>query len=239
MVDHKSIVILNSGQILRIKRLKNAGSGINLVVLGNGPSLKDVDTKALKKLPNVKLCTINVPDDRCWPTSYWAFFDRFQYLRHKDLYHEFKGTIFNSAIIKESQENSIKFQNMTGIGFSRDSSRGIYTGMSSVYAVLQIAFYMQFDKIFVLGCDMNPNVDSKHTHFYGTNPDVSVKERLQRFEQETNWYERMAKMLSLEERKRITFCSKGVNPWPFVNKFNNVEPTKTVSFIKQETKNAR
>lgn len=228
---------LTPDQVQTIRNLRGTGLGKYLVILGNGPSLSDIDTTKLKNVESLYLCTINVPDERCWPTNYWAFYDRTQYHRHKERYHSYTGTLFNSTGIKESNQHSIKFRNISGIGFSQDPSKGIYIGMSSVYATLQIATYMTFNKIFVVGCDMNPNVDVGRTHFYGVNPDVVPQERRNRFEKEANWYNHMAENVDASIRNKIVFCSKGLNTWPFMNSFHSVTPSETVDFITKEVSN--
>lgn len=223
----------------RVKQLQGIAQGQYLVILGNGPSLANIDTHILSQYPTVRLCTINVPDERCWPTPYWAFYDRSQYHRHKELYKTFQGTIFNSTGIKEPNHNSIKFKHIPGLGYSRDITRGVYVGMSSVFATLQIAMYMMFNRIYVIGCDMNEDVDSTQTHFYGVNPDVNPDERKKRFKKEANWYDRMTEMLTPEEKAKIVFCTKGVNKWPFMDHFQTVTPLEATNFIIQDTGNAR
>lgn len=228
---------LTPEQIHVIKKLKGTGIGKYFAILGNGPSLADIDTAKLKNIESLYLCTVNVPDDRCWPTQYWSFYDRTQYHRHKEIYKTYSGILLNSTAIKEPAVNSIKFRNIPGIGFSNDPSKGIYIGMSSVYATLQIAAYIGFNRIYVLGCDMNNTVDVGRTHFYGVNPDVNPNERKKRFEKEANWYNHMAEYLEPSIKNKIVFCSKGINPWPFVNSFNSVTPSETVDFITKEIQN--
>jgi len=226
---------LTVDQIEKVKALKGSAQGRYLVILGNGPSLEQVDTNRLAQYDNIKLCTINVPDKRCWPTPYWAFYDRSQYHRHKELYKGFAGTVFNSTGIKEGNVGSIKFKHNPGLGWSRDISRGVYVGMSSVYATLQIAVYMQFNRIYVVGCDMSESMDLGKTHFYGINPDVKPEERKKRFVKEANWYDRMTEVLKEDEKQKIVFCSKGVNKWPFMSHFTTVRPDQATQFIIQDT----
>lgn len=230
---------LTHDQVTKIKKLKDVGQGQYLVILGNGPSLNMVDTNIFKQYSTtIKLCTINVPDRRCWPTQYWAFYDRSQYNRHKDEYRNYSGIAFNSTGIKEQNVNSIKFKHIPGLGYSKDISSGIYVGMSSVFATIQIAMYMNFNRIYIIGCDMDDNVDSGMTHFYGINPDVNPDERKKRFKKEANWYNKMIEILSEEEKKKIVFCSKGINKWPFTSHFTNISPDKATKFIIEDTNNA-
>jgi len=230
---------LTPDQVEKVKSLRGTAQGQYLVILGNGPSLREVDTHILAQYATIRLCTINMPDQRCWPTPYWAFYDRSQFHRHKELYHTFTGTIFNSTGIKEPNPNSIKFKHIPGLGYSRDITRGVYVGMSSVFATLQIAMFMGFSKIYVVGCDMSESVDPGQTHFYGVNPDVLPEERVKRFKKEANWYDRMVEALSPEEKQKIVFCSKGVNKWPFTSHFTTMRPDEAVEYIIKDSGNAR
>lgn len=229
---------LTTDQVNRIKKIQGSGRGKYFIIMGNGPSLSQIDTQALSEHKSLQLCTINVPDYRCWPTPYWAFYDLSQYNRHKELFKIFQGTIFNSTGIKEPHANNIKFRNISGLGYSKDASKGIYVGMSSVFATIQIAMYMGFERIYITGCDMNASVNQTQTHFYGVNPDVPTSERMKRFQKEANWYDKMADILSSSERDRIVFCSKGVNKWPFVNKFDQIEPGAATEYIIRNSNNA-
>jgi hypothetical protein len=154
---------------------------------------------------------------------------------HRDLYNSYSGTIFNSTTIKGESDHAIKFKHLPGVGYSRDVSTGVYIGMSSVYATIQIAMYMGYDNIFVAGCDMSEEVDMNQTHFYGVNRHVKPETRIKRFQKEANWYDRMAETLSAEERSRITFCSKGINKWRFMEAFNSVEPHLAEELINAST----
>jgi DNA-directed RNA polymerase subunit F len=69
-------------------------------------------------------------------------------------------------------------------------------------------------------------VDGK-LHYYGVNPDVSATERKRRFAAEATFYDEAANILTEEERKRFTFCSR-YNPWEFVNKFNQIDHAAAV-----------
>jgi hypothetical protein len=222
---------LDSSQKRLIRSIQNSAVGRSILILGNGPSLNQIDTAKCSEIPNLDICTINVPDKRCWPTKYWAFYDISQYNMHRELYNEFSGTIFNSTTIRGDNQRAIKFKHIQGVGYSRNAVDGIYVGMSSVYATIQISMYMRFDHIYVAGCDMSQSVDKNNTHFYGVNPRVKPVTRIERFKKEANWYNHMSSVLNEDERGRITFCSKGINPWGFINSFNSIEPQNTLNLL--------
>src|SRR5271166_950346 len=68
----------------KVLALRGVGRGKVLVILGNGPSLTEVDTTQLNGLSRVHTLSVNHPDLRVWPTTYWAFCDMSQYNRHQE-----------------------------------------------------------------------------------------------------------------------------------------------------------
>lgn len=217
--------------VARIKRLKDSGRGRILVIVGNGPSISEIELGRIKDVDRIDIMSINMPDERVWPTKFWTFFDRSQLRRHKDLWDSYSGILFNSTAIKEQKEHSMQFKNLSGVGFSRDVSKGVYIGRSSVYASMQIALWMNYDHIYILGVDMNPNGMNGKLHFYGVNPDVEPNARAKRFEREAKSYEHAASKLSAIERSKFTFCSKDINPWSFINQFNSVNHLDAIDTI--------
>ena len=126
------------------------------------------------------------------------------------------------------------FKNIGGKGFSRDASKGIYIGRSSVYAAMQIAMWMEYDKVYIFGCDMNPDGLNGKLHFYGDNPDVEPSIRKNRFKDEAAHYNHAAAMLSPEERSRFVFCTD-YNPWDFVKEFEQMSHKDAVTYIIEQT----
>lgn len=207
--------------VLRIKQLRNYGVGKLLVIIGNGPSINEIKLEDLVGNPRIHTLSINKPDPRIWPTTHWAFFDQSQLRRHEDLWNSYAGFVFNSTGIKKQKNTSVQFKNLGGRGFSRDLNKGLHIGRSSVFAAMQIGFWLNYDHIYVLGCDMNPDGKNGKLHFYGVNPDVNPDIRKERFQKEAEFYDYAADVLDDGERQKFTFCSSD-NPWGFVNKFNRL-----------------
>lgn len=214
----------------KIKAIKNTGIGKILVIIGNGPSILEAELNRLKNQPNIHTLSINRPDERIWPTTYWSFFDNSQIRRHENIWSNYDGTIFNSTAIKKQKSKSMAFKNIGGKGFSRDASKGINIGRSSVYASMQIALWMNYDKIFIFGCDMNPDGLNGKLHFYGTNPDVDPNIRKSRFKDEAEHYMHAASLLTNEEKQRFIFCTE-YNPWDFIKEFRQISHKEAVNNI--------
>jgi hypothetical protein len=196
------------------------GKGKILIIVANGPSHKEVDTTRLAVHPKIDVMSINKPDDRIWPTTYWTFSDKTQYMRHEELWKQYRGPIFNTPSVGVYKDNCIKITNLVGKGFSGSLTAGLYLGRSTTYAGMQIALWMGYDHVYILGCDMAA-VGGK-LYPWGTNPDVDDKLRASRFAGEASFYEWAGEHLAQDTRSRYTFCTL-YNPWPFVDRFNRLD----------------
>jgi hypothetical protein len=162
---------------------------------------------------------INKPLKSVWPPKFWAFCDHSQYLRNKDIFHSYNGIIINSNGIKARKSNQIIVKAKHSTGVTKNIHEGYVIGRSSVHANIQVALWMNYEKIFIFGVDMC-SVNGK-LHHYGINPDVDQDKRKKKFEVEANYYNIMAQSLPEKTRKKIYFCSS-YNNWPFVHKFNKL-----------------
>ena len=220
----------------KARKLKNSGRGKILVIIGNGPTINEVDLGLLKNKPGLEILTVNYPDSRIWPTDYWAFFDHSQAQRHAALWDDYNGVIFNSASIQKRKAGTIQFRNIGAKKFSKDLADGICIGRSSVFASMQIALWMDFDRVYIFGVDMNPAADLGKLHFYGTNPDVLPETRAKRFDKEAEYYMTAWESMNEVERFKFVFCSS-VNPWPFVKLFQNRDHKSVIPEILESSSN--
>jgi hypothetical protein len=212
---------ISKSSAAKINALRWVGQGKILIIVGNGPSISEVSLEQIVGYDKIDIMSINKPDERVWPSDYWAFCDISQYTRHKHLWEDYDGVIINSTAIKHSKPNSLQIKNISGKGFSQDLLNGIYIGRSTVFANMQTALWMDYDYVYIFGCDMNPEGIDGKLHFYGTNPDVDPEVRKRRFEKEAEYYSYAANILSEEDRSKFVFCSS-CNPWPFVEKYNSI-----------------
>lgn len=211
----------------QIKKLKNIGRGRLLIIVGNGPSIVEAPLEKFKNVECIDIMSINKPDSRLWPTRWWLFCDPSQVMRNQDRFSDHSVPIITSTAIKQKRPNQIVVKNRSGKGFSRNIEEGYHIGRSSCYASMQVAFYMNYDKIFMFGVDMNPDGIDGKLHFYGQNPDVQPKSRRERFKFEAESYRWAANNLPLEDRQKFVFCSS-YNPWDFINFFGGKRDHKTV-----------
>lgn len=218
------------GQLDRVRRIMGSGRGKALVIVGNGPSISEAPLELLSGRDRIDLMSINKPDPRLWPTQLWAFCDTSQFRRHQELWKSYNGTIINSTAIFQQRAGTVQVTARNGNGFSRDLTKGFYIGRSTVYANLQTAFWMDYDHVFIFGCDMNPEGLNGQLWFYGVNPDAPLLARKDRFKLEAEHYAFAASELSDQERAKYTFCS-AYNKWPFVDSFNRLDHRVAVNNI--------
>lgn len=214
-----------------IEKLRGVGKGRVLIMVACGPSVLEVDFSPLKGHPLIDFMTINRPEPRLHPTRYWAFCDHSQYTRSKDLFESYTGIVINAWGVRARHPNQVLVRNMQGkYGFSKDLLKGYFIGRSTTYANMQTAHWMDYDKVFIFGCDMCKPPNSDKLHFYGVNQDVDPSIRMKRFEQEAQHYLEGARILSAQEREKFVFCT-AYNPWPFMQHFPKLDHREAVAHI--------
>lgn len=216
-----------------IQELQGIGKGRLLVMVACGPSVsEEVDFSPIIQHPMVDFMNINKPYDPIFPCRWWVFCDQSQYLRNQKTFEQHKGTIINAWSVRARHPQQILIRNKPGRGFSKNLLQGYHIGRSTTYANMQVAYWMNYDKVYIFGCDMDPDAVKKFgkLHHYGTNPDVDPKIRVKRFEQEASHYLNGANHLSPSERQKFVFCS-AYNPWPFMKQFPNLDHREAVEAI--------
>lgn len=215
-----------------ISRLRCVGNNKILVIVACGPSILEVPIDKLVGHDKIDLMCINKPDKRVWPTPYWLFCDQSQYTRNQNLWTDYGGLVINASSVRARHKRQVLIKNMSGKGFSRDMGKGFYIGRSSTYAAMQVALWMNYRKIYIIGVDMCA-VDGK-VHYYGQNPDVPNDHRIQRFDREAESYLYAAtEVLRPEDTTRFTFCSS-YNKYSFTNYFPSLHQKDAVDTILRE-----
>lgn len=213
---------------VKVQKLKDTGKGRILVMVAPGPSILEADLGKLKDHPFIDIMCINKPQTPVWPSKYWAFCDHTQYLRNEDAWQSYEGIILNSPNVTARKANQIVIKTKQGKGFSKDLSTGYYIGRSSTYANMQVAYYMNYDIIYIFGLDMT-EVGGK-LHSYGVNPDVSPENRKARFSAEAEHYLFAGQNLPEEIRMKFIICST-YNPFSFVDYFKRLDQKIAVDLI--------
>ena len=174
---------------VKLKKYKDIHKGKRCFIIGNGPSLQMSDLEILYK--NKEICFgvnrifLGFKDTE-WRPDYYVALD---YLLIDNMQEELKQIYdidkfirFNPHYkVSDMMPNTNEFiaivQEDEQFDFSTDISEGICTGETVVYAAIQIAAYMGFSDIYLLGVDMSMkalglNAQDEGAHFYKS-PDVN------------------------------------------------------------------
>jgi len=220
----------NPGYDRKINDLKDVGRGRILVMVACGPSINEIDIKKFDKVKNLDIMVINKPILEINP-KYWAFCDHSQYHRNKDVWYSYGELTITSNNVRATKPNQVTIHAHQGKGIKRNLTEGYIIGRSSVYANMQTAIWMNYDKVYIFGVDMC-EVDGK-LHHYGVNPDVPEERRKERFQFEASHYDRMVQVLPDEIKEKIFFCSR-YNPYKFVERFNKLDHVLALDIILKE-----
>ncbi len=155
----------------QIEQYKDIHKGESCFIIGHGPSLKASDLDILES-NNVITFSMNLTyklfDKTEWRPDYYVAMDRRTLDRHSYFKWEentkrkcFVADISEKFWRENQSENNIKYHSVRNMNareerFSRDVSRRVYYGTTVTYDCLQIAAYMGFKYIYLLGMDLVP-----------------------------------------------------------------------------------
>lgn len=174
--------------------IKNKYAGWTGIIIGNGPSLNDIPISFLKKYPSFGSNRIYLLDG-FRPTYHVCVnplvIDQFpEIIKGIGLEASFVGAGYDS-------EHITPIKSLPVPHFSRDPRRGFYEGHTVTYVMMQIAYWMGFQTILLVGVDHyfeyegQPNeertaagIDPNHFHpgyfsdgIRWNNPDLEMSER--------------------------------------------------------------
>lgn len=168
---------------LNIEKFKNIHKGKRCFIVATGPSLAVEDLNTLED--NGELCismnTINyIFDKTSWRPDYYITTDRTEMIENRRALQDMDGRpcfiadSFDRFCQEEHEENVYiyhlgKLWRHKGlIPFSTDFSRTVYNTATVTYAAMELAVYLGFDKIYLLGVDATGiNGDNEeYAHFH-------------------------------------------------------------------------
>ncbi len=140
-----------------MEQFKNLHKGKRCFVIGNGSSLNQLDLSLLEKEITLGCNNIHLMKDfkpKYWCISDWWVADKIKADIDKwgseiikfssDRHHNKIMPLFNNCHVIKVLEGS---------GFSDDMAKGFYQGYSVTYFMLQIAYYMGCNPIYLIGID--------------------------------------------------------------------------------------
>lgn len=170
-------------KFLKIRKLKNNYSGERCFIIATGPSLTMEDIELLKDEYTFGMNSIcRIYSQTTWRPTFYGIQDGLVFEKMRDVvFNQDPSTILFLAegLCKniEMQDNYVAFPYDVGYHyinlrkmddyfakFSDDCYDVVYDGYSITYSLIQIAVYLGFKKIYLLGADCSYTVGTKN-HF--------------------------------------------------------------------------
>ena len=187
----------NDSKYLKLKGLKGIKTGNSCVIVGNGPSLKVEDLESISKL-GIDMFGANrlfsVFEQTSWRPTYYCFQDHnvYEQIRRDFETSNIDGIelIFITQFMKSKKKNCCRVpvnfydhwinHNTDKYHFSNNAYEEIADGFSVTIMAIQLAYYMGYSKVYLIGCD---NSYKKQKHFYTENDikvDITATDRISR-----------------------------------------------------------
>ncbi len=146
---------------------RNIHKGKTCVVVGNGPSLKVEDLKELHRLaiPTFGCNRISLIFPQTdWRPTYYFVSDKKLLVDYPDevdgvpVKHRFFPWYFREKVCNGLFYNTLTFDYEHESKFSTDAAKGVYPAGSVTTEMIQFAYYMGFQEIYLIGVDFNYQV---------------------------------------------------------------------------------
>lgn len=166
----------------RLKKLKARYSGERCFIIATGPSLKIEDIQKLKNEYTFSMNSIFLISSKTdWYPTYYGVQDIGLYKSNKEQIDTFcnknkRMQVLISDFVARKSEVSKQYiqfplyfsdhwcvKESKHIGFSEDCYDRVHDGFSITYSLIQLAVYMGFQEIYLLGADCN--YSGSKTHF--------------------------------------------------------------------------
>lgn len=173
----KAQKLISKHEIDHIKKFKNIHDGERCFIVGSGPSLKLEDLEAIKEELSFGVNSdYKIYDRTSWRPKYFVIMDDSAFdifgeeCYTREVYDAFFYSVYHSVDIPNGVRLADNAANHFVIGtiwnklfprifpiakYSNDIADIVYSGKTVVYPVIQIAAYMGFKEIYLLGVDCN------------------------------------------------------------------------------------
>lgn len=170
---------LKDKRFIKIKALRNKYVGERCFIVATGPSLTIADLEAIKGEYSFSMNSIcKLFNQTSWRPTYFGIQDSLVYEKlEQDIQNNVKSPVLVGSNLKKDfkiSEEYIEFPfnhyyheaqkdvNKYFVKFSDDCYEIVYDGYSVTYSLLQIAIYMGFKEIYLLGTDCNYELGKKN-----------------------------------------------------------------------------
>lgn len=166
-------------------KFKDIHKGKRCFIIGNGPSLTYEDLEFLHSRNEICFGTNRIYmafENTAWRPDYYVSIDYTLVQKDYEKIRQLSGTKFIRHFYKtEYNWDKTNTYEFCGLNFepgkpkmSRDIVKGVYSGNTVIYDAIQIALYMGFSEIYMLGVDMTSSKRPEEDgyHFYKS-PDTN------------------------------------------------------------------
>lgn len=172
----------NKIYIERLKKLKDSHKNEKCFIIGNGPSLeiKDLERMQDLKIDNFGMNLIyNIYPMTKWRPTYYViteynlfrtYYKELSLLEHKNMFIKNffclkQNDYFNDALYYTGYARRAYHEEQR---FSEDISKIVYSGYSVMYDAIQLAVYMGYSEIYLIGADFSylGSPEEKGNHVY-------------------------------------------------------------------------
>lgn len=162
----------------RLRELKNKHYGKRCFIIANGPSLTLEDCELLKDEYTFGMnAIVDLFDKTDWRPSYYGVQDKNVYekilLEKSDMQNIFVADYLSNDSryilfpLHFLNHRVTYFTKRYWTKFSDNAYACVYDGYSITYSLIQLAYYMGFRKIYLLGCDCLFGNTIENSHFAG------------------------------------------------------------------------
>ena len=150
----------------RLTHFKNKHQGEDCFIIGSGPSLNSMDLTPLRKYHTFGLNKLYLLFDRVdLNLTYLVAVNKLVIEQSAHNYQNLPTTLFlnykNARGIISEKENFYFLYTGAKATFKPDITRMICEGATVTYVAMQIAYYMGFQNVFLIGVDHNFRADGK------------------------------------------------------------------------------
>lgn len=151
----------------RVSRFKDCHQGKRAFIIGSGPSLKIEDLDRLKNEITFACNKIYLAfDNTDWRPTYFSVIDsmvarnNIEAINKSSLVKIFSNSVRSNFIGRKDiywlkDIGSPRVDNKIQFRFSEDLQKGVYGGYTVIYTMLQIAYYMGLNEVYLLGVDFS------------------------------------------------------------------------------------
>ncbi|MGY4383037.1 hypothetical protein ACVWYN_000056 [Pedobacter sp. UYP24] len=143
----------------KMKSFHNIHKGERCFIIANGPSLKKTDLSFLKNEYTIGMNRIYLLFNEHFKTTYHAVINELVIEQFKDELAELDCIKFidwkKRDLFKNLDMNYVYISQALQDGFSYDLTKNVYSGGTVTYVCMQLAYYMGFTEVVLIGLDHN------------------------------------------------------------------------------------